>query len=187
LAAVASQDSLNPGAKSAQVVRFARWRPVARLALQLAVLSTLIAAFFVRLPQVTGLSMEPRIRSGEYVLINTFAYRIGAPRRGDIVAFRHEDDARAIFIKRVIGLPGDRIRIDRGQVYLDGAKLNEPYVRNADDHTFGELVVPPSTVYVLGDNRAQSEDSRSFGPVRDDLLIGRAIAGIWPPRMLGGL
>jgi signal peptidase I len=169
------------------VVRFARWRPVANLVLQLAVLAALVGAFFVRLPEVTGLSMEPHIRSGEYVLINTFAYRIGAPRRGDIVAFRHEGDARATFIKRVIGVSGDRIRIARGQVYVNGSKLDEPYVRHSDGRSFGEIVVPRSAVYVLGDNRAESEDSRFFGPVSDDLLIGHAIAGVWPPRMLGGL
>jgi signal peptidase I len=169
------------------VVRLGRWRPVANLALQLAVLAALIGAFFVRLPEVTGLSMEPHILSGEFVLINTFAYRLGVPRRGDIVAFRHEDDARATFIKRVVGVPGDRIRIDRGQVYVNGSKLDEPYVRRPDGRSFGQIVVPQSSVYVLGDNRAESEDSRFFGPVSDDLLIGRAIAGVWPPRMLGGL
>jgi signal peptidase I len=170
------------------VVRFLRWRTVANLALQLALLAVLVAAFFVRLPlQVAGLSMEPYLRSGEYVLINTFAYRIGTPRRGEIVAFRHEGDARTLFIKRVIGLPGDRIRIDRGQVYLNGNRLEEPYVRHADGRSFGEVLVPPSSVYVLGDNRAESEDSRSFGPVSDDRLIGRAIAGVWPPHLLGGL
>jgi len=154
--------------------------------MQLAVLALLIAAFFVRLPQVSGLSMEPRIRSGEYLLINTFAYRFGAPRRGDIVAFRHESDARAVFIKRVIGLPGDRVRIDRGQVYLNGAKLEEPYVGHSNDRSYAEVTVPPLAVYVLGDNRAQSEDSRTFGPVGDNQLIGRAFAAIWPPRMLDG-
>jgi signal peptidase I len=169
------------------VVRFLRWRSVANLALQLALLAVLIAAFFVRLPQVAGLSMDPYIRSGEYVLINTFAYRIGVPRRGEIVAFRHEGDARTVFIKRVIGLPGDRIRIDRGRVYVNGARLDEPYVAHADGRSFAQISVPPSSVYVLGDNRAQSEDSRFFGPVGDDRLIGRAIAGVWPPHMLGGL
>jgi len=169
------------------VVRFVRWRPVANLALQLAILAALIAAFFVRLPQVSGLSMEPHIRSGEYVVINTFAYRFGAPRRGEIVAFRHDGDARGVFIKRVIGLPSDRVRIDRGQVYLDGVKLAEPYVQHPDDRSFPEITVPPRSVYVLGDNRGESEDSRLFGSVGDDRLIGRAVAGIWPPRMLGGL
>jgi len=169
------------------VVRFVRWRPVANLALQLAVLAALIAAFFVRLPQVTGLSMEPHIRSGEYVLINTFAYRFGVPAHGEIVAFRHEGDARAVFIKRVIGVPGDRIRIERGRVYVNDTALDEPYVRHFDNRTFAEVKVPASSVYVLGDNRAESEDSRAFGPVSDSMLVGRAIAGIWPPRMLGGL
>lgn len=164
-----------------------RWRPVANLALQLAVLSALIAAFFIRLPQVSGLSMEPHILSGEYVMINTFAYRLGTPHRGDIVAFRHEGDARAIFIKRVIGVPGDRIRIDRGIVILNGTKLDEPYVLHADGRSFPEIVVPGACVYVLGDNRGESEDSRSFGAVSDGALLGRAVAGIWPPRMLGGL
>jgi signal peptidase I len=154
---------------------------------QLAVLAALIAAFFVRLPQVTGLSMEPHIRSGEYVLINTFAYRFGAPHRGEIVAFRHDGDARAVFIKRVIGLPGDKIRIDRGQVYVNGNELEEPYVQHADGRSFQEVSVPNGTVFVLGDNRSQSEDSRIFGPVPDDRLIGRAIAGVWPPRMVGSL
>jgi signal peptidase I len=169
------------------VARFLRWRSVASLALQLAVLSILIVAFFMRLPQVSGLSMEPLIHSGEYVLINTFAFRLGAPRRGEIVAFRHEGDAREVFIKRVIGVAGDRIRIDRGRVYVNGAELTEPYVRDADDRSVPEITVPPSFVYVLGDNRANSEDSRSFGAVSDDRLIGRAVAGIWPPSMLGAL
>ncbi|HET6274361.1 MAG TPA: signal peptidase I [Candidatus Cybelea sp.] len=168
------------------MVRFVHWRPVANLALQLAVLAALIAAFFVRLPQVSGLSMEPHIRSGEYVVINTMAYRLGVPRRGDIVAFRHDGDSRAIFIKRTIGVPGDRIRIDRGIVYVNGTKLDEPYVRHADTRSFGTVAIPPGSVYVLGDNRAESEDSRFFGPVSDSQLVGRAVAGVWPPRMLGG-
>ncbi len=169
------------------MVRFLRWRSAANLALQLAVLAALIAAFFVRLPQVSGLSMEPHIRSGEYVLINTFAYRFGAPRRGEIVAFRRDADARGVFIKRVIGLPGERVRIDRGQVYLNGVRLDEPYVEHPDARSFPEITVAPSSLYVLGDNRADSEDSRVFGAVPEDRLIGRAVAGIWPPRMLGGL
>jgi signal peptidase I len=152
--------------------------------LQLAVLSLLIAAFFMRLPEVSGLSMEPHIHSGEYVLINTFAYRFGGPHRGEIVAFRHEGDDRQVFIKRVIGLPGDRIAIDRGRVSVNGAKLDEPYVRDPDDRSFAEITVPGGSVYVLGDNRANSEDSRSFGAVGDEDLVGRAVAGVWPPHLL---
>jgi signal peptidase I len=168
------------------VARFLRWRSVASLVLQLAVLSLLIVAFFMRLQQVSGLSMQPLIRSGEYVLINTFAYRLGSPRRGEIVAFRHQGDAREV-IKRVIGVAGDRVRIDRGRVYVNGGKLDEPYVQDADGRSIPEITVPPSFVYVLGDNRPNSEDSRSFGAVSDDRLIGRAVAGVWPPGMLGAL
>ena len=164
-----------------------RWRPVANLALQLAVLSALIAAFFIRLPQVSGLSMEPHILSGEYVMINTFAYRLGTPHRGDIVAFRHEGDARAIFIKRVIGVPGDRIRIDRGIVILNGTKLDEPYVLHSDGRSFPEIVVPGVLRVRTWRQSRRKRGFAIFGAVSDGALLGRAVAGIWPPRMLGGL
>ena len=159
---------------------------MASLAVQLAVLCLLVAAFFMRTPQVWGLSMEPQIHSGQYVLINTFAYRLGPPHRGDIVAFRHEANGR-VFIKRVIGLSGDRIRIDGGTVTVNGMPLSEPYVRDPDHRSSSEIVVPPQAVYVLGDNRANSEDSRVFGAVGDRELSGRAIAVIWPPHALGGV
>jgi len=137
--------------------------------------------------QVSGMSMEPHIAPGEYVLINTFAYRIGKPQRQDIVAFRSDADARGFFIKRIVGLPGDRVRIERGTVVLNGSPLDEPYVRYRDARSFAEVTVPPGSVYVLGDNRAVSEDSRAFGPIADDHLIGRAVAGIWPLSNAGAL
>lgn len=133
------------------------------------------------------MSMEPHIAPGEYVLINTFAYRMGAPHRQDIAAFRRDGDSRGLFIKRVVGLPGDRVRIDRGTVLVNGAALVEPYVRYPDNRSSPEITVPPESVYVLGDNRAVSEDSRVFGPIADDHLMGRAVAGIWPPPSVGAL
>lgn len=166
------------------MTRVLRWRSVASFAVQLAVLCLLVAAFFMRTPQVWGLSMEPQIHSGQYVLINTFAYRLGEPHRGDILAFHHSG---RVLIKRVIGVSGDRIAIDRGTVDVNGTALAEPYVQNPDRRSFSEIVVPPQAVYVLGDNRANSEDSRVFGPVGDDTLIGRAVAVIWPPHVLGGV
>ena len=169
------------------MVRFVQLRSLAGLALQLAILGALIAAFFVRMPQVSGLSMEPHIDSGEYVLINTLAYRFAQPARGDIVAFRHTADTPEVFIKRVIAVPGDRVRVEDGAVYVNGTKLDEPYVRYGDHRTFPEVTVPPQSVYVLGDNRANSEDSRFFGPVADGDLTGRALAGIWPLSNIGTL
>lgn len=131
--------------------------------------------------------MAPHVVSGEYVLINTVAYRIGHPARGDIVAFRHERSAPSVYLKRVIGLPGDRVSVLRGVVYVDGARLREPYVRFADRRSFAEVRVPAGTLYVLGDNRANSDDSRFWGFVDQDQLIGKAIAGIWPPGQVGAL
>jgi signal peptidase I len=169
------------------VSRLLQWRSLATLALQLAVLALLIAAFFIRTPQVSGLSMAPNITSGEYVLINTFAYRFAAPARGDVVAFRHDEETHDVFIKRIVGLPGDRVRIDRGTVFVDGTALPEPYVRYVDPRSFPETVVPADSVYVLGDNRADSDDSRFFGTVPYERILGRALAGIWPPSFVHAL
>jgi signal peptidase I len=169
------------------VPRLLHLRSLASLALQLAVLCLLVAAFFIRTPQVSGFSMAPHISSGEYVLINTLAYRFGIPMRGDIVAFHHDGVTHEIYIKRVIGIPGDRIRITGGAVYRNGIRLDEPYVRYPDTRSFPDMVVPPGDVYVLGDNRANSEDSRIFGPVPEGELLGKAVAGIWPIGAAGAL
>lgn len=163
------------------------WRSVASVTLQIAVLGALALAFFMRTPQVSGLSMSPHIASGEYVLINTVAYRIGRPERGEIAAFRHDSSAPEVYLKRIIGLPGDRIQIIRGDVVINGKTLDEPYVRFHDDRSFGPVSVPANSLYVLGDNRANSDDSRFWGFVRQDQLIGQALAGIWPLGRVGSL
>jgi signal peptidase I len=129
--------------------------------------------------------MEPRIDSDDCVVINALAFRFGAPARNDVVAFRHERFAPSVYIKRVIGVPGDRIAIDRGIVRLNGAVLDEPYVRFHDARSFPEVVVPPNAYYVLGDNRANSEDSRAWGFVPADQIVGRATFVAWPLAHLG--
>jgi signal peptidase I len=131
--------------------------------------------------------MAPRIASGEVVVINTMAYRLGSPARGDIIAFHHDAPTPEIFIKRIIGLPGDRISIDRGRVSVNGIVLNEPYVRYPDTRSFSPVTVPPDSLYVLGDNRADSDDSRFWGFVPENQVLGKALAGIWPLGHLGAL
>lgn len=131
--------------------------------------------------------MEPRIDEDEYVLINALAYRLGAPQHGDIVAFRHERSAPSVYLKRVIGVPGDRVKIERGQVVINGAPISEPYVRFRDERSEAETVVPSGAYYVLGDNRANSDDSRSWGFVPAADLIGRAVFGVWPLGRFGAL
>ncbi|HEY9084666.1 MAG TPA: signal peptidase I [Candidatus Tyrphobacter sp.] len=171
--------------------RLLSWRSILSLILEIALLCVLIAAFFVRTPQVSGRSMEPQIDSGEYVLIDTLAYRFMRPTRGDIVAFRHGDSesgsSSSVYIKRIIGIPGNRIEIRRGIVFVNGRRIREPYVRFRDRRSFPATLVPPNSVYVLGDNRADSEDSRVFGCVPESALIGKALAGIWPPGALHAL
>lgn len=135
--------------------------------------------------------MEPQIDSGEYVLIDTLAYRFSRPARGDVVAFRHGDpengSVASVYIKRVIAVPGDRVEIRSGIVSVNGRQLDEPYVHFRDQRSFPPMLVPPNSVFVLGDNRADSEDSRVFGCVPESALIGKALAGIWPPGVLHGL
>jgi signal peptidase I len=163
-------------------------KSAANLAWQIAVLVAIAFAVLALRPgQVSGYSMEPRIDSDEYVLINALAYRFGAPARGDIVAFRHERGGPSVYIKRVIGVPGDRIEIVRGTVSVNGAPLGEPYVRYPDTRSFTSVTVPPDAYYVLGDNRPRSDDSRAWGFVPKDELIGRAMVGIWPPASLGAI
>ena len=139
----------------------------------------------MRTPEVSGLSMAPRIASGEFVLINTISYRLHTPQHGDIIAFRHESPAPEVFIKRIIGLAGDKVAIDRGKVIVNGSALSEPYVRFADNRSFPEVTVPAGSLYVLGDNRVDSNDSRYWGFVAQDQVLGKAVAGIWPPAALG--
>lgn len=163
-------------------------KSAANLAWQAALLVLIVFAVMGMRPgQVSGFSMEPRIESDEYVLINALAYRWGAPRRGDIIAFRHERSAPSVYLKRVIGVPGDRIEIDRGVVSVDGRPLDEPYVAYPDARSFAAVTVPPASYYVLGDNRAKSDDSRFWGFVPASDVIGRAIFGVWPPSHAGPL
>lgn len=131
--------------------------------------------------------MAPHIASGEFVLINTIVYRMHAPAHGDIIAFHHDGPTPETYIKRVIGLPGDRIRIDRGKVYLNGVPLDETYVRYPDERSFPEVTVPLGALYVLGDNRGDSDDSRFWGFVPQNEVLGKAIAGIWPLGHVGAL
>jgi len=168
-------------------VRSARWRSAAGVALQVALLGFFGFAFTIHPSQVSGFSMEPRIDSGEYVVINTLAYRLGSPQRGDIIAFRHERSAEAVYLKRVIAVGGDRIGIEHGRVFLNGVALAEPYVRFRDNRSSPTVAVPVHEYFVLGDNRANSDDSRAWGFVEDGDVIGRAMFAVWPLQRFGAL
>jgi signal peptidase I len=162
----------------------AKTRTIVSLSAQLAVLLLIATAFFMRTSPVDGLSMEPRVHAGELVLINTLAYRLGDIGRGDVVAFRHDAPNPETYIKRVVGLPGERVEVRDGVVSINGKPLAEPYVRFNDRRSAAAVTVPPHAYYVLGDNRAESDDSRTWGVLRDGDVVGKALVGIWPPRTI---
>lgn len=159
-------------------------RHAVRVSVQLVVLLAIGMAFFLRIPQVTGPSMLPHVQPGEVVLINTLAYRLGPIKRGDIVALDHDEATAQTFLKRVVALPGDRVRIERGRLFVNGSAVAEPYVSFPDRGDVPEITVPAHDIYVLGDNRAESEDSRTWGPVAESAVIGKAVIGLWPPERL---
>lgn len=160
-------------------------RSAVRLTLQLLVLVAIGTAFFLRVPQVDGPSMLPRISPGEIVLINTLAYHFGPITRGDVVALRRDDPTAQTFLKRVVALSGDTVALESGALYVDGRRVPEPYVSFPDTRSVAPLVVPQHDLYVLGDNRAESEDSRTWGPIPQESVVGKAVLLLWPPRALG--
>jgi signal peptidase I len=154
--------------------------------------------------RVEGPSMEPLLINGDRVVVSRMVYTeinahhvsrfipgvsadegdfwrpLGEPSRGDIAVFKFPRDETQNFVKRVIAVPGDLIRLERGTVLLNGIPQDEPYVLNKSRETTIEREIPKGEYYVLGDNRARSDDSRSWGNVPKDNLIGRAWVGYWP-------
>jgi signal peptidase I len=152
------------------------------------VLVSFFIILFVYQPvKVEGGSMEPGLEDQERIFINKLVYRWESISRGDIIVFRYPRDPRKSFIKRVIGLPGDRIRIAFGHVYLNGKAVSESYVPDdfLDTKSYPEITVPSNAYYVLGDHRTASNDSRDFGPVARSYIYGKAVFGYWPMEKLG--
>lgn len=155
------------------------------------IISVVIAAFiivFLYQPvRVEGTSMLPMLEDQDRLFINKIAYRVGDIHQGDVVVFEYPRDHSKSYIKRVIALPGDRLRIDHGTVFVNGLRLPEPYVpsRYADDRSEAETVLPPHEYFLMGDHRSISSDSREFGPVDRDLIYGKAVFVYWPVEQVG--
>jgi len=139
--------------------------------------------FFVR-----GASMEPNFQNGEYLVIDQLSYRLSDPKREDVVVFRYPLDESQFFIKRIVGLPGDEVRVENGQIiivnatYPNGVVLNESQYLPAELKTGGQLSVRlgADQYFVLGDNRPASSDSRSWGPANRSEIVGRVWMRAWP-------
>ena len=129
--------------------------------------------------RVDGFSMVPTLQDGEYVLVNRLAYRGKLPERGDIIVFVSPQTTELDLIKRVIGLPGDKVKILGGAVQVNGQVLEEPYIAAAPIYN-GEWDVPEGKLFVLGDNRNDSSDSHAWGLLPVENVIGKAILIYWP-------
>jgi len=149
--------------------------------------SILIITFLYQPVRVEGTSMLPRLEDSDRLFINKFVYHVTAIERGDVVVFHYPRDPEKSYIKRVIGLPGDQIRIDGGRVWVNGRSLREPYVPAdyRDTRSMNEITVPPGCYFMMGDHRSISSDSRDFGPVERSLIYGKAVFIYWPARDLG--
>ena len=154
--------------------------------------------------KVEGSSMQPTLFGGQYLLVNKVvywrfdwgkvtrllhrdevktskaSYLLHPPRRGDVIVFRFPKDPRRDFIKRVVGVPGDQVEIREGSVYVNGQKLKESYVANEDRSFLGHIQIPERNYFVLGDNRPSSNDSRDWGTVPEENIIGKAWVAYWP-------
>jgi signal peptidase I len=152
-------------------------------------ISAFIIIFLYQPVKVEGVSMMPGLEDQERIFVNKFVYRWEPIQRGDIIVFRYPRDTSKSYIKRVIGVAGDRVRIVNGQVYVNGEALDEDYVPSdyADGRSYPELVVPRNSYFVLGDHRTMSSDSREFGAVNDRYIYGKAVFGYWPMEKLGRL
>ena len=170
-----------PSAKSGGIGLWVRDLLVATAA------SVFIITFLYQPVRVEGTSMLPRLEDDDRLFINKFLYHISSIERGDVVVFHYPRNPETSYIKRVIALPGDRLWIDHGVVWLNGNPLIEPYVPEEfrDNHSYPEIVVPEDSYFMMGDHRSISSDSREFGPVERSLIYGKAVFVYWPARDAG--
>lgn len=149
--------------------------------------SIFIIVFLYQPVRVEGTSMLPMLEDQDRLFINKMAYRVGEIHRSDVVVFLYPHDHEKSYIKRVIALPGDELRIDHGRVYVNGTPIPEDYVpaRYADDRSMPEMTIPSQEYFVMGDHRSISSDSREFGPVERSLIYGKAAFVYWPVDQVG--
>jgi signal peptidase I len=149
--------------------------------------SFMIITFLYQPVRVEGTSMQPELRDQDRLFINKFAYHFENISRGDVVVFHYPRDPEKSYIKRVIALPGDTLRIDDGRVYVNNQRIEESYVprRYRDGRSMPEIVIPQGDYFVMGDHRSISSDSRDFGPVDRQLIYGKAAFIYWPADNMG--
>ena len=153
----------------------------------------IVVYLFIMMPnQVKGASMEPTFQSGDYILTSKITYKLRPIERGDVVVFKSPRNPDIEYIKRIIGLPGDKILVSNGQVFVNDQLINENYISSATNlwengylRENEPIIVPKNYVFVMGDNRPRSSDSRDFGPVPIELIDGVVFYRYFPPQKTG--
>ena len=160
-------------------------REIAETVIPAVVIALVINLFLAQATQVLGQSMEPNLHTTQRVVVEKVTYRFfHGPRRGDIIVIDMPEQSEML-IKRVVGLPGENIEVRRGRVFVEGEELDEAWTVNQGGGNYGPHTIPPLYVFVLGDNRGASNDSRSFGPVPIEHIVGRAWFSYWPQEYIG--
>lgn len=149
------------------------------------IVAMLIRTFVIEPFLINGPSMQPEFHTGERLYLNRAVYHLRQPRRFEVIVFRYPLNPSKDYLKRVIGLPGERLAIKGGVVYINGQPLTEDHPMVHQAYDFAEITIPPDSVFVMGDNRPNSEDSRSFGPVPLKNIKGKAFIRFWPLNAFG--
>ncbi len=168
--------------------RFAGLLPALR-ELAETILLTLVIFFMIRFAvenyRIEGYSMEPNFHDGQFLLVNKVVYFLHHPQRGDVIVFHFPQNVKKNYIKRVIGLPGEKVRIQEGRLYVNDGLIDEPYPFNHADYDWGPVTIGPDEYFVLGDNRPESSDSHFWGMLPAKLIVGKAWVSYWPPQLWG--
>lgn len=154
------------------------WRDFIETILMAVVLFLLLNAATSRV-RVYNISMQPTLHEGNLLVVNKLAYKLGEPKHGDIIVFHYQGTVTEDYIKRVIGLPGDMVKIGGGVIRVNGQVITEPYISELPGYT-GTWKVPEGELFVLGDNRNHSSDSHDWGFVQQEWVVGKAIIVYWP-------
>lgn len=153
----------------------------------LALILFLVIRQVVQNYRIESHSMEPNFYEGQFVLVNKLAYKLGTPHRGEVLVFHNPTNTKEDYIKRIIGLPGDQVEIVGDTIFINGQLLPQPYTHNLNPagSNYGPVVVPDNSLFVMGDNRPRSSDSRAIGPIGENLVVGQAWLRIWPLNLFG--
>jgi len=183
----ASENEHGSRSSKAQVLRWLlqALREVAETVVPAVAIALVINLFLAQATQVLGQSMEPNLHTAQRVVVEKVTYRFfHGPRRGDIVVIDLPEQTDML-IKRVVGLSGETIEVRGGKVYIEGEEIDEPWTVNPGGGNYGPQTLPPLHVFVMGDNRGASNDSRNFGPVPIEYIVGRAWFSYWPTEYVG--